>query len=182
MTVDTRVFTADELLRLPDDGWRYELVEGELRRMSPAGADHSSIAAWIVGSLIAHLKQHGIRGRVYSEGGGFLLSRNPDTILAPDAAYVIPERVVMTPKYFPGAPDVAFEVISPNDLYTEVAEKKDRYLAAGTRAVVIVDPRRFTVQVYRSTPGQTSVTDILTLDDVIPGWSMTLDDIFTTAR
>ena len=180
MSVDTRIFTADDLLRLPDDGSRYELVEGEFRKMSPAGADHSAVALWIASSIVGHLKQKGLGGRVYGADTGFVLSRDPDTVVAPDAAYVVPERVVSTPKYFPGAPDVAIEVISPNDSFSEVEEKKDRYLAAGTRAVVIVDPRRFTVHVFR-TSGLTKVTDALTLDE-IPGWSMTLDDIFTTVR
>jgi Uma2 family endonuclease len=181
MTVDTRAFTADELFQLPDDGSRYELVEGELRKMSPTGADHSSIAAWIVGSLVAYLRQHNIRGRVYTEGAGFVISRNPDTVLAPDVGYVMPERVVGSRRFFPGFPDLAVEVLSPNDSYSEVREKKDRYLKAGTRAVVIVDPRRFTVEVHRAS-GAMDVTDALTVEDLLPGWSMTLDDIFTTAR
>ncbi|HVE73018.1 MAG TPA: Uma2 family endonuclease [Thermoanaerobaculia bacterium] len=180
MTVDIRAFTADELLRMPDDGWRYELVEGELRKMSPSGADHGSIAARIAARMLVHVEEQRLGGRVYVAETGFQLSRDPDTVLAPDAAYVVPERVVNTPKYFPGAPDIAVEVISPNDLYTEVAEKTACYLAAGTSAVVIVDPRRFTVQVHRKS-GVTGVTDALTLAE-IPGWSMTLDDIFTTVR
>jgi Uma2 family endonuclease len=177
MTVDARLFTADELLRMPDDGWRYELVEGELRKMSPAGADHGSIALMIAASMIFHLKQTGVGGRAYGADTGFLLSRNPDTVLAPDAAYVVPERLVSTPKYFPGAPDLAVEVLSPSDPYSEVEEKKERYLDAGTRAVVIVDPRRKQVYVHRAS-GVTRVSDILTVEDVLPGWSMTFDELF----
>ena len=177
MTVDARVLTADELLQLPDDGARYELVEGELRKMSLAGADHSAIAAWIAASLIAYIKQHNVRGRVYGADGGFLLSRDPDTVLAPDAAYVRPERVITTSHFFPGPPDLAIEVISPSDLYSEVEDKKARYLAAGTLAVVVVNPRMRKVHVYRPS-GVTVVTDTLTLDDILPGWSITLDDIF----
>ncbi|HYC89399.1 MAG TPA: Uma2 family endonuclease [Thermoanaerobaculia bacterium] len=180
MTVDTRIFTADELLRLPDDGWRYELVEGELRRMSPAGAKHGAIIARILVRLGSHVEAHGL-GQVYSSDTGFVLARNPDTVLAPDVGYVGRERVVENDEFFPGPPDVAFEVISPSDRYTEVEEKKDRYLSAGTPAVVVVDPRRLEVQVHR-TSGVTNVTDTLTIDDLLPGWSMTLDDIFTTAR
>jgi Uma2 family endonuclease len=181
MTVHTRAFTADELLHLPNHGARHELIEGELRQMSPTGADHSSIAAWIVGSLVAHLKTHKLGGRVYTAEGGFLLSRNPDTVLAPDVAYVSPERVVSSRRFFPGPPDLAIEVISPSDSDSEVQEKTDRYLAAGTRAVVVVDPRRDDVRIHR-TSGVTNVTDILTVEDIVAGWSMTLDDIFTTAR
>jgi Uma2 family endonuclease len=181
MTVDTRIFTADELLRLPDDGSRYELVEGELRKMSPSGADHSAIALLIAARILTHVEQNRLGGRVYGADAGFVVSRNPDTVLAPDAAYVSRERVVDSPRFFPGPPDLAVEVISPSDSYSEVHEKKDCYLEAGTRAVVIVDPRRFVVHVHR-TSGPTDVIDTLTLDDILPGWSMTFDDIFTTAR
>jgi Uma2 family endonuclease len=180
MTVDTRVFTADELFELPDDGSRYELVEGELRRMSPAGAKHGAIIARILVRLGSHAEARGL-GQVYSSETGFVLSRNPDTVLQPDVGYVRRERAVENDEFFPGPPDIAFEVISPSDRYTEVDEKKDRYLSAGTLVVVIVNPRSRKVQVHRVS-GSTNVTDTLTIDDLLPGWSMSLDDIFTTAR
>lgn len=180
MTVDTRAFTADELLRLPDDGWRYELVQGELKKMSPAGADHGSIAFQIALHMGNYVKAHGL-GTLYSSDTGFLLTRDPDTVLAPDVAFVRAERVVATTAFFPGAPDLAVEVVSPSDRYSEVAVKTRQYLRAGTRAVVVVDPGSRVVEVHR-TSGSTDVTDTLTLDDILPGWSMTLDDIFTTAR
>jgi Uma2 family endonuclease len=180
MTVDTRIFTADELFELPDDGSRYELVEGELRRMSPAGAKHGAIIARILVRLGSHVEARGL-GQVYSSETGFVLARNPDTVLQPDVGYVRRERAVETDEFFPGPPDVAVEVISPSDRYTEVDEKKDRYLQAGTLAVIVVDPRRNIVRVHRAS-GVTNVTGTLTVDDVIPGWSMSLDDIFTTAR
>src|SRR5229473_6583178 len=81
MTVVT-LQTADDLLRLPDDGWRYELVRGELRKMSPSGARHGRVAAEIVGSLIAHMKRNRT-GAVYSSETGFRISRQPDTVRAP---------------------------------------------------------------------------------------------------
>jgi Uma2 family endonuclease len=179
MTVDTRVFTADELLRLPDDGSRYELVEGELRKVSPAGADHSFIAMMIATRMMSYVEQAKLGGRVYGADCGFLISRNPDSVLSPDCAYVVPSRVVSTAQFFPGPPDVAVEVVSPSDRFREVLTKTRTYLLAGTRAVVIVEPASRIVQVHR-TSGVTEVTH--TLDDVLPGWSMPLDDIFTTAR
>ena len=179
MTVDTKTYTADELLAMPKLP-RYELVEGELRPMSPTGADHSAIAVLIGGSMSAHTRQHRLGGRVYGADCGFRISRNPDTVLAPDAAYVVEARVVQTEKYFPGPPDVAVEVISPNDSYSEVKEKKDRYLAAGTRAVVIVDPRHENAEVWRAS-GVTTIADALTLDE-LPGWSLSLEDLFTAVR
>jgi len=119
MTVDTRFFTADELLRLPDDGYRYELVRGELRKMSPAGSRHGVVAAAIIGSLAPFVREHSL-GKVFTSETGFLIQRDPDTVRAPDCAFVQTERFIDTPGYFPGAPDLAVEVISPGDSYSEV--------------------------------------------------------------
>jgi Uma2 family endonuclease len=178
MTVDTQI-TADELLRMPDDGWKYELVQGELRKMSPAGVEHGDISLAIAASLRAYARQHRL-GNVYPSDTGFVLSRNPDTVRAPDAAFVRAERVIRTQKYFEGAPDLAFEVISPNDLYEEVAEKTREYLRAGTRVVVVVNPRTRDVLIHRST-GVETVHDVLAIEDVVPGWRLPLSELFGDA-
>lgn len=174
MTVST-LMTADELLALPDDGWKYELVRGELRKMSPAGTEHGGIAAEIIGSLISYVKQHKL-GKVYSEIG-FRLERDPDTVRAADAAFVRADRVVRTRKYFEGPPDAAFEVISPNDLYTEVDEKTLEWLNAGCLVIIVVNPRTKSATIYRKSGGVT-VTDAIEIDDVIPGWKLPLAEIF----
>jgi Uma2 family endonuclease len=176
MTIDTRLMTADELLHMPEDGSRYELVQGELRKMSPAGEEHGHIVHEIGRQLGNHVHDRK-SGRVYGPDAGFLISRDPDTVREPDVSFVRADRVVPTPKYFPGPPDLAIEVISPNDLYSDVAEKKDEYLRAGVIAVVIVDPRRKAVTIHRAT-GMTEVQDTLAVDDVIPGWQLPLADIF----
>jgi len=168
--------TADELLQLPSDGWRYELVEGELRKMSPSGARHGRVAAEIVGSLIAHMKRQRT-GAVYSSETGFRLSRQPDTVRAPDAAFVRSERVTDTAGFFDGPPDAAFEVVSPGDTYTEIEEKTLAWLRAGTRVVVIVDPRTKSARVHRMGSASNS-EDVIEIDDVIPGWRLPLAEIF----
>jgi Uma2 family endonuclease len=170
------LMTADELLRLPDDGRRYELVRGELRKMSPSGARHGRVSAQIVGSLIAHMKRQPT-GAVYSSETGFRISQQPDTVRAPDAAFVQAERVVDTMSFFNGPPDAAFEVISPGDTYSEIEEKTLDWLHAGVQAVVVVDPRTKSVRVPRA-EGATNVEDVLTLDDLIPGWRLPLAELF----
>lgn len=180
MTVDARLFTADELLRLPDDGSRYELVEGELKRMSPAGADHSEIALLIGASLLSHVKKHGL-GRVYGADGGFLLQQDPDTVRAPDVGFVAAARSMRTSKFFPGAPDLAIEVMSPSDLASEVSFKVSQYLRAGTGGVVVVDPEKRIVYVHRAAGNEvrtTIIEDVLEVDDVVPGWKMPLGETF----
>ncbi len=182
MVTKPGVVTAEELLAMPDDGYRYELVRGELRKMAPAGARHSAIGIKIAVSLGNHVTAHN-RGTVFGADGGFLLERNPDTVRAPDVGFVRRERMEETglvDGYWPGPPDLAVEVISPNDLYTEVAEKVEEWLKAGTRMVVVVDPRRRVATVHR--PGREAVTlaegEILDGDDVVQGWRMEVGDIF----
>src|SRR5205823_5747669 len=175
MTVTT-FMTADELLRLPDDGWRYELVQVELRKMSPSGAEHGAVATHIIVSLGAYVKAHAL-GRVYSSETGFRISRQPDTVRAPDAAFVRAERVVDTAGFFNGPPDAAFEVISPGDTYSDIEEKTLDWLRAGVKAVVVVDPRTKSVRIHRA-DGATNVDDVVEVDDVIPGWQLALTELF----
>lgn len=175
MTVST-LMTADELIRLPDDGSRYELIRGELKKMSPSGSEHSQIAVLIAASLIEHVRRHKL-GSVYGADGGFRIARDPDTVLAPDAAFVQVERAVRTTKFFEGPPDAAFEVVSPNDRYTEVQEKTTAWLRAGTRAVVIVDPRTKSARIHRE-GSAVDATDAIAIDDVIPGWRLPLTELF----
>ena len=172
----SKLFTADELLQMPDDGWRYELVEGRLAKMAPAGYGHGIYAMRIGSRMAVYVDQHGL-GRVLAAETGFRLAANPDTVLAPDVAFVSRERdeeIGEVSAYWPGAPDLAVEVISPNDTYTEVESKVFQWLDAGTKAVVVVNPRRESVTVYRSRSDITVLTgdDVLEVEDVIPGWTM----------
>jgi Uma2 family endonuclease len=176
MTVDARLMTADELLRIPDDGYRYELVRGKLKKMSPAGEEHGNITAEILAQLRTFVRECKL-GRAYGSDAGFLIFRDPDTVREPDVSFVRADRVVPTPKYFPGPPDLAIEVVSPNDTYSEVRAKKDDYLRAGVQAVVIVDPATRAVTIHRPA-GVEEVQGTLIVEDVVPGWMLLLSDIF----
>lgn len=175
MTVDA-LMTADELFDLPDDGWCYELVRGELRKMSPAGTKHGNVAAKIVFSLMSYL-QHNMLGEVYTAEPGFRIARNPDTVRVPDVAFIRTVRVVDTVKFFEGPPDIAFEVVSPGDRYSEIEEKALDWIRAGTQAVVIVDPRRKSARIHR-TAGPMDVPDVIEIEDVIHGWKLPLAQLF----
>ena len=182
MATTTRPVTVEELLHMPDDGFRYELVRGELRKMPPAGHDHGRIATRISAPLAVYVMEGGL-GEVYAAETGFKLESDPDHVRAPDAAFVRRERDAAargTPGYFPGAPDVAVEVISPSDSYTEVEEKVADWLDAGTLAVIVVDPRRRTVKVHRSHTDAVVLkeADVLDVGDAVPGWQMPVSDIF----
>ena len=182
MTTATRLMTAEELLNLPDDGFRYELIRGELKKMSPAGQTHGEYASNINISLGAYAKSNRL-GKTYVADTGFILATDPDHVFAPDMAFISNARLERhgeSSGFFPAAPDVAVEVISPNDRYTEVEEKVADWLEAGCRAVIVVNPRRRSVNVHRSPTSVAALTesDELQVDDVVPGWRMPVREIF----
>jgi len=150
--------------------------------MPPAGWGHGEETSVIDGSLGSYVRMHRL-GRVLVGDPGFLLTTAPDTVRAPDVAFIRQERIpagLSRRGYFPGAPDLAVEVISPNDLYTEVDEKVGEWLEHGTLLVFVVNPRRRTVAIHR--PGQSvrilGIDDTLDGEDVVPGWSLAVRDLF----
>jgi Uma2 family endonuclease len=182
MTTQAQPVTADQLLRMPDDGFRYELVRGELRKMAPAGHAHGKFAMRIGWRLAQHVEAHDL-GVVYAAETGFLLAVDPDVVRAPDVAFVRKERLGLAAEergYFPAAPDLAVEVISPGDTYTEVEEKVIAWLEAGARMVLAVDARTRTVTRYRGLDDIAILTeaDVIDGEDVVLGWSMPVADLF----
>ena len=149
-TAQGRAVTADELFRLPDDGYRYALVRGELQRMTPAGFDHGAVIMNLAAPLAHYVKTERL-GVVCGAETGFVLGRQPDTVLAPDIAFVRRERIPATGRprtFWDGPPDLAVEVRSPGDTRKEVAEKVAAWLASGTPAVWVVDPSDASVTIH----------------------------------
>lgn len=181
MATQLRTMTADELLAMPEDGIRRELVEGELREMTPPGERHGDAVQNINRSLDAHVHARRL-GRVRPEIG-YLLEANPDTVRAPDLSFVRTDRLSAdgpAPGFYRGAPDLAIEVVSPNDRYNEVRTKVREYLAAGTAMVLVVDPEDQTVSVYRPerAPLELVEADVIDGQDVVPGWRLPVREIF----
>ncbi len=180
MAEAARLVTAEELQRYPDDGYKYELVEGRVVRMSPPGFVHGRIAARVAAMLDRHVRPADL-GTVLVELG-VKLATNPDTVRAPDVAFIRRDRIpVPAPKgYWQGAADVAFEVLSPDDRPTEIRKKIEEYLARETSAVVVIDPDNQTASVFRpSRAAMTlSVRDELDLSDAIAGFRCRISEIF----
>jgi Uma2 family endonuclease len=182
MSTATQLMTADDLWQLPKDGMRHELVKGVLHAMPPAGFEHGAVGINLTLPLGAHVKAHGL-GVVVAAETGFLIATNPDTVRAPDIGFVRQDRIQATGiprKYWPGAPDLAVEVVSPSDTVFEVDDKVQEWLGAGAGLVWVVNPRRRTVTVHQQTgaPIILTVNDVLDGQQVVPGFSIRVADIF----
>lgn len=175
--------TADMLALMPDDGWRYELVQGRLVRMPPMGYEHGRIAANLIGLLQPFVRERRL-GTVLSSETGFILSHEGelDTVLAPDLAFVSNQR---TPAHGTGfarlAPDLAVEVASPGQTRAQLGAKARLYLAAGVRFVWVVWPESHTVDVWSDDKDrrvQLGPEDALDAPEVLPGLKVPLPEIF----
>jgi Uma2 family endonuclease len=174
--------TAQELLEYTHEPYQQELIDGILYEMEPPGAEHGAVAMRIGRLLAVHVDEHRL-GLVFASETGFKLAADPDTVRAPDVGFVTRERVEATgiPKvHWPGPPDLAVEVVSPSARRAHVEAKSLHWLAAGTRAVIVVDPTRRTATVYRA-PAEILVLhadEHLDLGDVVPGWTPLVGDFF----
>ena len=183
MTTATTLMTAADLLVMPDDrSHLYELVKGELITMPPAGGEHGAIGIRTAVRIGVFVEQNDL-GVIFNSDTGFIIESDPDTVRAPDVSYVRKERIPADgiPKgFYPGAPDLAVEVISPSDSYTEVAEKVAQLLEAGTQLVVLIDPRTRTIALHNQSGEISRLTeaDTLTLGDVLPGFECTIAELF----
>ena len=183
MTTKPRLINAEGLLELPRGRVRRELIKGELREMAPAGHEHGRLAALLTASLIQHVLKNQL-GAVYAAETGFKLASNPDTVRAPDTAFVSQKRlqeVMSSTGYFPGPPDLAVEIISPNDRHSEVEEKVEMWLRYGVRMVVTINPQARTATVYRSLDEIRMIREEGRLEggDVVPGWILPLTELFS---
>ena len=183
MTTQTKLITAEELLMMPDDGYRYELLRGVLIRKMPPGDGHGNAAIW-TGAEFANY----VRANSYGEVGaeiGYKLESDPDTVRAPDVSWIAPENVrEPIPGYPEGAPDLAVEVKSPNDSRPEMFAKALMWIGYGTRIVLVLDPGPVTVTVYRPNvePLTHGEEGTLILDDLLPGFSCPVWRLFRQQR
>jgi len=181
MSIAAKLITADELFDMPHSGMRLELIRGEVRTMPPAGYEHGAMSMrfW----RIAQFVEANNLGTCCTAETGFRLARNPDTVRAPDFAFVSKARTPpdgLPKKFFPGAPDLAVEVLSPSDTTDEVDEKVLDWLQGGCRAVWAVDPRLRTVTIYHSpTEIRICTSDGELADDtIVPGFRCKVSDLF----
>lgn len=188
MSTAERLLTAEEFFLLPDpiEGGKMELADGRVLTMSPVGLLHGQISHAIATALGAFVRPRQL-GTVTQETG-FRLQRNPDRVRAPDVSFLRSDRI--PPKgrretFIEGPPDLAIEVLSPDDRVAAVLRKVAEYLEAGTPRVWVVDPDAETVTVYRAerseTFGPSSVLDSEAAGFAVEGFELPVDGVFDPA-
>ena len=178
--------TAQQLAEMDHQHQRLELVKGVLQMMAPAGSEHGRIASRILVRLATHVEQFDL-GETYAAETGFLIERNPDTVRAPDAAFLSHQALEVmgdVTGFLPTAPELLVEVVSPNDSFSAVESKARQWLDAGTQVVIVADPENKTLRAYY--PDKESqmfgAGDVFEAGDVCRGWKLEVDDVFRSRR
>ncbi len=176
-----RPVSAEELLHMPDNGMRRELVRGEVIEMSPAGGRHGKTAVTILVALESFIRKRKL-GELFAAETGFWIERDPDTVRAPDCAFVRTDRLPrpIPTGFIPSVPDLAVEVLSPNDRAGRVADKVAQWLSGGVRLVWVIDPARRKVAVHKLGGGPETLGEDGSLDggDVLPGFKFRIAELF----
>jgi Uma2 family endonuclease len=180
--VTTKLMTFEEFEMMPDDGKRYELVDGERREMPPAGMEHGDVGTSLNAPLWFHVRERRL-GRVFGPDTGFRIFPDRDLAYAPDVSYVSNEQLATVVDYTKMgrlAPDLVVEVVSPSDHMADVLDKVRDYLLAGVRLVWVVEPKQRTVTAYSVTGDPLVYGEGDTLDggDVLPAFRLAVAEIF----
>ena len=180
MTTAKKLLTADDLLAMPDDGMRRELVQGELIEMPPASDDHGFVGEELSWRMSAFGSQRRLgKGRMAETG----VQLAPDTVLAPDYSFISYERMASRPQsrgYVQVVPDLVMEVFSPNDRQTLMDRKIQLWLGAGVRLVLAMYPATQEIIAHHDdgTVQRYGIGDILTCEPVLPGFACPVAEIF----
>jgi len=186
MTVNQRM-TAEDLWEMAEvPGKRFELVRGELVEVPGAGGEHGFLALW-VGALLLRFVMERDLGVVCGDSTSYVLHHDPDVVRIPDVSFVAKARVPETGVpmgFWPFAPDLAVEIVSPTDRAEDVHSKVLEYLEAGTRLVWVLWPRDRRVTVYTSAAAayELDVDGVLDGGEVLPGFQAEVSGLFGVAR
>lgn len=183
-TTSTALMTADEFIQLPRGEFQHELINGELVTMVLPGLPHGRSQARLLMPLMQFVFENDL-GEVFGELG-FQLTVDPDTVLGPDVCFISKSRLKEAgdvKAFWQGPPDIAVEVVSPRDSRPKVRERTLCWLGFGAKQVWIVNPKDRTVTIHRSPSDATtfSGSDYLEAQDLLPGFKLSLDRIFSTS-
>jgi Uma2 family endonuclease len=181
-TTETKLLTADDLLRLDSEGVRGELIRGVLCETMAAGQRHGKIVMKLGAALTNFIDPRGL-GTLVGSDSGVWLERDPDTVREPDIAFTSVERLPLgadVPGYAEVAPDLVVEIASPSDSRRAVHDKARMWLSHGVRLVWVVHPETRTVDVHQTDRDTATLGQDNALDgrDVLPGFSCPVRTVF----
>lgn len=182
MTTETKLLTADDLLRLHSEGVRGELIRGVLRETMSTGVEHGKIVMTL-GRHLGNFVAPENLGTLIGSDSGVRLERNPDTVREPDIAFISAERMPSDARvttYSEVVPELVVEIVSPNDNLDDVLDKARMWLSFGVRLVWVVHPDTRSVDVHRAGQSVESIAEDGELDglDVLPGFRCSVAAIF----
>jgi len=179
--VDQRLYTIDDLLSMPDDDKRYELINGEIVEMGRANRIHTILGTWLIVQIGIYLKANNLEGDLCGPDGTYYLDAKNTRV--PDVSYLTTASAAKIPAgsvYNPFAPDLAVEIKSPSNRHSEMRKLARLYIESGARLVWTINYEDKIVHVYR--PGQLAVEldedDVLDGGDVLPGFTVKLAEMF----
>lgn len=181
MSTTTKLLTAEEFREI-DDHRRLELECGELVIMNQPGLRHGYVCTKVVSVVDRFVEEHKL-GRVFSNDAGVVTERGPDTVRGPDVMYYSFQRLPadqLPEGYGAVPPEVAFEVLSPDDRPQRVIRKITEYLTIGVLCVVILDPESRTISLHRSgqLPQELSILDELRLPEISDAFTVQVAKMF----
>ena len=185
MVTALKLVTAEELLAMPrGDGHSYELLRGVLVDKMLSCDPQSAVISLVCFALSKHVEAKDFGG-IRAGNPGYLLERHPDTVRAPDVAWIAPGRIPPGTRGYPElAPDLAVEVKSPGNSYAELAAKAGMWLSYGSREVWVADPEQVTLTVYQpyQQPLVLGEDDTLEGGDLLPGFATPVWRLFRQER
>jgi len=181
-TVSQKLITAEEFLRMPQpaDGSRQELIQGVVITMPPPGGRHG-VCCLKIGRKVGNFVDEKQLGTVTSNDDGFITERDPDTVRGADVAFWSRESLPEVPAgYIAVPPDLAVEVVSPDDHFARIQKKVLHYQTHGVRLLWVVDPDDRSVTVYRpeGLPRILGENDTLSGEEIVPGFSCRVGELF----
>ena len=181
--IDSKVLTDEEFMALPDDGDRYEVIDGELVNVGNSGMEHGNIGIFLGGLIEIFVRQHKL-GVACDSSTAFKMKGGNKR--SPDISFVSKERLVglkRLPKgFFDGAPDLVVEIISPDNTFEEIHNKIEEYFESGTRLLWVIHPDERYVLVYHSPQPDRLLRgdDVLDGEDVILNFQVAVSELFIT--
>jgi Uma2 family endonuclease len=182
--IDRKVWTEEELMNLPRNGHKYELIEGDIY-MSPTGLLHGFIATKLSIELGKYIQEKSL-GILCDSSTGFWM-KNSD-LLSPDISFISGQRIreykYSLEKFYHGSPDLVIEILSPSDNIEKISTKVKMYFENDTKLLWVINFSDETVLIYHSAQPDKILKsgDLIDGEEVVPGFSYQVSELFAEIK